>query len=168
MSVALHAEGGMATAVSGCRALSDVVTNDGKNESTESWRELPFCDGCADAEGCLRFCDCLDGTVACPQLTHATIGQHRSDSPWGSLLPISILIFFGGFMCQMYIKNNRRGIGGGLGGRGNPEEEGTELLGCMPRGRRRPDEDNEKMMPSQRGREAYRGGRVPDDDDGML
>eukprot|EP00964_Phaeocystis_antarctica_P131823 scaffold95812_cov69-Phaeocystis_antarctica.AAC.1 len=24
------------------------------------------------------------------------------------------------------------------------------------------------MMPSQRGREAYRGGRVPDDDDGML
>ena len=41
----------------------------------------------------------------------------------------------GGFMCQMYIKNNRSGIGGGLGGRGNPEEEGTELLGCMPRGR---------------------------------
>ena len=40
----------MAVAVSSCRALSDVVTNDGKNESTESWRELQFCDGCADAE----------------------------------------------------------------------------------------------------------------------
>ena len=157
-------------AIQACRALPAPTA--GSNASTTAWRELEFCAGCADAEGCARFCDCyLLGKVACEfgRVTHRTI-RHRSDNPWGSLLPISILIFFGGFMCQMYIKNNRQAAGGGLGGRGNPEEEGTELLGCMPRGRRRPgeaDNPSEKMMPMQR-REVNRGGRDNDDDDGML
>jgi len=165
LSLALHPQDGLpgpSGATASCTALSHAMSGAGATApgSNDSWRELEFCTGCADAEGCVRFCDCLMGKVPCPQLdgspTHVIIGHRRSDSPWGSLLPISILIFFGGFMCQMYIKNNRGGGGGGgLGGRGRPEEEGTELLGCMPRGRRRPDEDHEKMMPSQR-REAYR------------
>ena len=59
-------------------------------------------------------------TLALTLTLTLTLPLRRSDSPWGSLLPISILIFFGGFMCQMYNKSQRAGGGGGLGGRGNP------------------------------------------------
>lgn len=158
---------GLPGAALACRALL-------ANSSADAWLELAFCAGCADAEGCAHFCSCFVGDVACtPLVTHRIIGHGgRTDNRWGSLLPISILVFLGGFMCQMYIKNNRQGAGGGLNGRGRPEEEGTELLGCMPRSRRRPgesDNPNEKMMPSQsqQRREQFRGGRVNDDDDGI-
>ena len=176
ISLALHPSNGKLDGYSGatakCRALSDAMTGPSSLISNDSWRELEFCAGCADAAGCQRFCACLVQHVpgrpfdACGA---AAAAAHKkgvdNGGAWGALLPLSILIFFGGFLCQMYIKQNKRAAGGGLGGRGNAQEEGTELLAtCMPmRGRpNEVDNPNEKMMPARR-----RAG-IEDEDDDML
>ena len=118
------------------------------------WSSLDFCEGCEGPAGCKAFCACivdhteqsrslLDSCTGVRYNGHSTRGT-SNDGAWGSLLPISIVIFFGGFLCQMYIKSNSaRGAGGGLGGRG--ENEGAELL-CLPARRRKVPEDNERMV----------------------
>ncbi len=154
-----------------CRALLAPAGAAG-SAAPVAWAQLEFCAGCADAAGCQRFCACLVQHVpgrpfdACGA---AAAAAHKkgvdNGGAWGALLPLSILIFFGGFLCQMYIKQNKRAAGGGLGGRGNAQEEGTELLAtCMPmRGRpNEVDNPNEKMMPARR-----RAG-IEDEDDDML
>ena len=117
------------------------------------WSSLDFCEDCDGPVGCEAFCTCilhhtqgkslLDSCIGVRYSGHSTRGT-PNDGAWGSLLPISIVIFFGGFLCQMYIKSNgARMVGGGLGGRG--EDEGAELL-CLPARRRKVPEDNERMV----------------------
>lgn len=148
------------------------------------WSSLDFCEGCDSPAGCEAFCTCilhhtdqkvslLDSCVDVRYIGTSSRGS-PNDGAWGSLLPIAIVIFFGGFLCQMYTKSSRAGIGGGLGGRG--ENEGAELL-CLPSRYRKQPEDNERLRyPTQQRRSNGRGLSAHDsyangggdDDDGML
>tara|TARA_B110001452_G_scaffold254789_1_gene246654 strand:+ start:428 stop:1168 length:741 start_codon:yes stop_codon:yes gene_type:complete len=116
------------------------------------WSSLDFCEDCDGPVGCEAFCTCILHHTQGKSLLDSCIGVRYSghstratpnDGAWSSLLPISIVIFFGGFLCQMYIKSNGARMGGGLGGRG--EDEGAELL-CLPARRRKVPEDNERMV----------------------
>ena len=89
ISLALHPSNGRLDGPSGatasCRALSDAMTGPSALISNDTWRELEFCAGCADADGCVRFCDCLIGKTArsdCAMYaTHVTLPLRTRRDP---------------------------------------------------------------------------------------